>query len=205
MRTGITRVRREWALAFFALFCACATGCGRQRDRVSSSDSNSKAGRSAATDSAGAPLQASAQPPEAEASGVVPVEIDVAVGGKKAHASGMGECTHTTDASIYDSPAGQWAARYIGSDQADLKHLNLTVWELKTGGPRQLTLSVLLGSERHDIATVKGGALKGSGSASVQSADSAGSLSVNGKDDDGNQVSLTVRCARFTEPVAEGG
>ncbi len=96
-------------------------------------------------------------------------------------------------------------ATYTAAGDAELQHLNLTVWELKSGGQPQVTLALLTGSDRHEIATVKGGQIKGSGSATVQPAGAAGTLSVTGKDEDGNQPLVGVNCARFTEPIAEGG
>jgi hypothetical protein len=57
----------------------------------------------------------------------------------------------------------------------------------------------------HEVATVKGGTLKGSGTASVRPAGSGGILNVSGTDADGHPLELTVECARFDEVVAEGG
>jgi hypothetical protein len=57
----------------------------------------------------------------------------------------------------------------------------------------------------HEIATVKGGPLKGSGTASVRPTGKGGILNVSGKDADGHPLDLTVECERFDEVVAEGG
>ena len=202
MSTGAGRA--GWRYGFLSLLIWGTTpACGGDRDQTPSNE-RTAASNLPARDTGLSSSPSSTQPPAGD-SGTVPVDISVVVGGTKANASGRGECTHTTEASIYDAPAAQWAARYSGSDETGLQHLNLTVWELKSGGPPQLTLSFQVGSERHDIATVTGGPLKGSGNAAVRPAGAAGTLSINGKDDLGNQVTVTVRCARFTEPVAEGG
>lgn len=205
MRTRKAPTPRRLVLMSVAFLIPLAAACGDQRAN------NSRTGRPAdgalrpASDSAGAASESSVQASASADSGSVPIDIKVVLGGKEIRANGLGECHHTTEASIYEAPAAQWSARYSGSADAELQHLNLTVWELKSGGPPQLTLALLAGSGRHDIATVKGGPLKGSGSASVRPSGAAGMLSVTGKDDSGNPVLISVSCARFTEPVAEGG
>ena len=66
-------------------------------------------------------------------------------------------------------------------------------------------LSLRSGEIDHEIATVKGGALKGSGTAGVRSTGKGGILNVSGTDADGHPLELTVECERFDEVVAEGG
>ena len=72
--------------------------------------------------------------------------------------------------------------------EAGANRLNLTVWR-----------------PPHQIATVKGGQLVGSGAPGVRPAGAGGTLTVTGKDDHGDAIELSVECERFDEVVAEGG
>jgi hypothetical protein len=135
--------------------------------------------------------------------GGVPIEITAVLGGKQFSVSGTGECEHSADASIYERPAKLWTARFQGSERDAIRYSNLSVWQ-ESAGAVGLTLSILVGADRHDIATVKGGETKGSGAASLADV-GGGSLSVQGTTDRGAPLRLQVRCQRFTELVAEGG
>jgi hypothetical protein len=205
MRTGTGRAPwrcRRMSVAVLGLIVA---GCGDRPENDSRTGRPADGGLRPASDPAGRSSHSSAEASAPADSGSVPIDIKVVLSGQEIRANGLGECHHITDGSIYEAPAAQWTAMYSGSADAELQHLNLTVWQLKNSGPPQLTLAVLASSGRHDIATVKGGPLKGTGSASVQPGGAAGTLSVTGKDDGGNQLLVSVSCARFTEPVAEGG
>jgi hypothetical protein len=116
----------------------------------------------------------------------------------------MGECASSADASIYDVPATLWHAIY-DADGAELRSLNLTVWRPKAGAGDMVSLSLGIGETAHQIATIKGGQLAGSGSPGVQPAGNGGTLSVTGRDDHGDAIELSVECERFDEVVAEGG
>lgn len=179
-------------------------GCG-DSPRANSGDTGQEppaAAPDAASRSAGGPA-ATANADAGRAP--VPIEIEAVVGGRtKANARGVGECTHTDDASIYEVPATQWRAEYQGSGNPELEHLSLTLWQPKSGG-EEFTLSLQVAGATHQIATVKRGTLAGSGTATVRRAGAAGTFVVEGKDGKGVPLRLTVKCDRFTEPVAEGG
>jgi hypothetical protein len=135
--------------------------------------------------------------------GTVPMKITVMVDGKTYRSRGMGECASSAAASIYDVPATLWHAIY--ESEAEPRRLNLTVWRPKSGGADMAGLSLQIGDATHQIATVKGGRLAGSGVAGVQPAGAGGVLTLTGKDDHGDAIELSVSCARFDEVVAEGG
>jgi len=156
--------------------------------------------RAAPRRDAGVPAAA----PQAPGRETVPIEIVAVVAGRKTSIRGVGECNHTEDASIYEVPAMLWRAGYQGGDSAEIQDLNFTLWQPKTGGD-QFTIALRLGGETHQIATVKGGALAGSGSATVRREGPGGTFVVQGKDEKGVALQLTITCDRFTEPVAEGG
>ena len=138
------------------------------------------------------------------AEGTVPVKVKVVMGRVNYSEEGTGECASSTESSIYDVPATQWHVTY-GGDGSNIQHLNLTVWRPRAGGPDMVGLYLQSGEINHEIATVKGGPLKGSGTASVRPTRKGGILNVSGKDADGHPLDLTVECERFDEVVAEGG
>ncbi|HEY7613298.1 MAG TPA: hypothetical protein VH764_09910 [Gemmatimonadales bacterium] len=136
--------------------------------------------------------------------GTVPMKVKIVMGKVNYSEAGTGECASSTESSIYDVPATQWHATY-GGDGSNIQHLNLTVWRPRDGAPDMVSLYLQSGETTHQIATVKGGPMKGGGTASVRPTGKGGTLSVSGKDDDGHPVELTVECERFDEVVAEGG
>ena len=89
--------------------------------------------------------------------------------------------------------------------EAGADRLNLTVWRPKVGGAEMVGLSLETGETSHQIATVKGGQLVGSGAPGVRPAGAGGTLTVAGKDDHGDAIELSMECERFDEVVAEGG
>jgi hypothetical protein len=156
-----------------------------------------------------APLVGPPSPGPSAASGTglsdtVRLTAQVTVGGRVTSFAGMGECHHTADASIYEVPASQWSAR-VESDTGALRHLNLTLWQPRAQPEVQVSLAATVGQSAYQIATVKGGQLRGTARAVIEPSGQGGTLKVDGRDADGRSVALTVQCSRFTEPVAEGG
>ena len=134
----------------------------------------------------------------------VPVKVTAEVDGEKAAYSGLGECHHTADASIYEVPATMWSSRVAG-ESGELRYLNLTLWQPKGAAELQVSLGLTVGDRSYDIATVTGAPAKGSAKGRADARGAGGSMSVEGKDAGGAAVRLTVDCERWTEPVAEGG
>jgi hypothetical protein len=130
------------------------------------------------------------------------MEITGTVAGERVSVSGMGECKHAADGSIYDRPAALWTARYSGSDGEAPQSLNLTFWRERSG-TESLSLAVRTGGKTHRIATTEGGERQGRGRATLDSA--TGTFDIDGTSDAGGRVSLRLRCERFTPLVAEGG
>jgi len=135
-----------------------------------------------------------------------PVQLSATadVDGKRYAFSGLGECHHTTDASIYELPAAMWTAR-LDAGAGDLAYVNLTLWQPKAAPEVQVSLGLTAGGRTHEIATVKGAPPHGSGVGRVEPAGPGGALHVDGTDAEGRHVRLQVDCSRFTELVAEGG
>jgi hypothetical protein len=134
----------------------------------------------------------------------VQVTVTAEVDGARSTYSGLGECHHTSDASIYDVPASMWSAS-ADAGSGDLRYVNLTLWQPKATGEMQVSLGLTAGDVTHEIATVKGSDPKGTGTGRVEPSGAGGSMHVEGKDAEGRSVRLTVVCGRWTEPVAEGG
>jgi hypothetical protein len=133
------------------------------------------------------------------------MKIAAKVDGETYQSAGMGECASSGAASIYEVPATLWHAIYEGPDDSEVRRLNLTVWRPKAGGADMVGLSLETGGTTHQIATVKGGQMAGSGTPGVRPAGKGGTLTVTGQDDHGDAIELSVECERFDEVVAEGG
>ncbi|MBA3317015.1 MAG: hypothetical protein H0T50_02865 [Gemmatimonadales bacterium] len=133
------------------------------------------------------------------------MKIAAKVAGRAYQSSGMGECASSGEASIYEVPATLWHATYDSDEGSEPRRLNLTVWRPKAGGADMVGLSVETGGTTHQIATVKGGEMAGSGAPGVRPAGKGGTLTVQGTDDHGDAIEISVECERFDEVVAEGG
>ena len=182
-----------------ALFAACSDSA----PRASGGPSDSPVG-SGAPGSATASTSASGS----AASGLRdPVQLSVEVRGPGGRhlASGLGECQHTAEASIYGVPAELWRASFEAGESENLSAVSLTLWQPKAGGAMQVNLSLRGRAGQRSIATVEGGTISGRATASARREAEAAILSVNGEDADGTPVEVTVRCERVTVPVAEGG
>ena len=185
-----------------AVACMVIAGCGNGPDAEPAADTAADA---AVVDAApGGPADRSGASPLPDDAGSVPIEITAVVGGQTYSVAGHGECTHTTEASIYGVRAAQWRASY-SAQAGDLRHMSLTVWQPASGGADQANLSVQVGETTHRVATVVGGEIVGSGIASASRSGDAGTLTVDGRDGAGTPVRVSVDCARFDVPVAEGG
>jgi hypothetical protein len=188
-------------VAAFGLLAAVACGGGRP---PASHDGGDPAPPGDPAPSSGRETGGGAPSPGAGLRDPVPLSASVVVGGSTATFKGMGECHHTTDASIYEVPASMWTAAH-DAKTGDLSYLSLTLWQPKSGGGMQISLGVTVGRATYQIATVKGAPIRGSGTATVDLRGQGGSLVVRGATADGQSVLVTVDCSAFTEPVAEGG
>lgn len=191
MRSGRLLSTTAWTL-----IAACSGG--RNETRAAGS-AGSEAGSEGSPPDASAPAQS-----ESFSRGTVPMTIVAQVDGKTYRSSGMGECARSADASIYEVPATLWHAIYEG-EGAEPRSLNLTLWRPKSGGGHMVGLSLAIGETTHEIATVKGGRMAGSGTGGVGADGKGGTLTVTGEDDHGDAIELSVECERFDEVVAEGG
>jgi hypothetical protein len=151
-----------------------------------------------------APEGPAAAPRGGGSAGTTRIHISGTVGGRTVDLTGMGECEHSADGSIYQRPASLWTARYEGGNGDPLQHLNLTFWRERAGS-ESVSLAVSNGEATHRIATVEGGERHGRGTATLEAGSGLGTFVVEGTSDDGGGVRLRIRCERFTTLVAEGG
>jgi hypothetical protein len=190
------RITRALLLAG-GLLCAA---CGGAKDQPSAGPAG------AGTSSTPGPDSGADQSDEGGRFMSVPLTIRATIGGREYRASGPGACLHADTAALYEAPAAMWSARF-DTPSGDVRDLNLNVWELKRGGPAQLTLALTVGDTTHEIATVQGPAapLKGKGTGEVRRHDPAGTLVVDGADSAGAAMHVEVDCPRFAVPVGAGG
>ncbi len=141
-----------------------------------------------------APLPVAAQAPG-------PMKLTLVVGGRTETLRGTGSCGHEPHAYIYGHAAALWDAAYTGGAQ----HVSLSFWRLAAGAGDQFSLSVSSAKAEHQISTVKGGRLAGSGRATFRPTALGGRFEIQGKAADGTPLQVTIECARFGGIYAEGG
>lgn len=144
-----------------------------------------------------------ASPADAANAELVSLQATATVGGKRYSFTGKGECRHTTEASIYATPAAMWHASFRGS-AGGLESASLTLWQPKAGGPIQLNVSMMAAGTSYEVATVKGGTLRGTGNGRVERKGPSGTLIADGRTAGGQTIQVSVACSRFTAPEDNG-
>ncbi|HUR95680.1 MAG TPA: hypothetical protein VMY76_13940 [Gemmatimonadales bacterium] len=193
------RTSSDLAFALFLLGAACG---GRERP----SSGGDAAGSGSPAD-VPASRSAEARAPVATRSPIrdpVQVKVNADVDGSRGTYSGLGECQYTSEASIFQVPAALWRAS-VEAETGQLRSVNLTLWQPKGSDEMQVSLTLANTGGTYSIATVKGAELKGSGNGRVEPSGAGGTIRVEGKDADGHSIRVVLECARWTEPVAEGG
>ncbi len=150
------------------------------------------------------PPELPALPPDPDHMGTVPMEIQTTVADSTFTTKGLGDCTYTNDASIYDVPAAMWHAA-LRAEGHSVSYVNVTVWQFKLRSANQIAVGVQLGPNFRHISTVKGSALIGEGTATAERSGESATITVDGKDEKGTALALRIRCAKVTKPVEEGG
>ena len=162
----------------------------------------------AAGDSASAARPAAPAPPVATPAArgdTVPLSIVAIVAGTSYQAEGKGACESAADGSIYGTPAALWRASFTALDNAALRHLNLTLWQPKSGGTPLVTLSLQIDARTHEIATVTGGKIAGKATGKIEHEGESATLTIDGTTGDGTRLKIAVACARVSAVVPEGG
>jgi hypothetical protein len=177
-----------------------AIACGEGKPTLPEPQKAGTAERAASS----SPPELPALPPDPDHMGTVPMEIQTTLADSTFTTKGLGECTYTDDAAIYDVPAAMWHATLRAEGQS-VSYVNVTVWQFKARSANQIAVGVQLGPDFRHVSTVKGSALVGEGTATAERSGEAATISVDGKDEKGTALALRIRCAKVTKPVEEGG
>jgi hypothetical protein len=153
---------------------------------------------------ASSPPELPPMPADPDHLGSVPIEVQTTIGDSTFTTKGVGECTFTSSAAIYDVPAAMWHAALRAEGQS-VSYVNATIWQFKNRTPTQIAVGLQAGPRFRHISTIKGSARVGEGTANAERAGEQAIISVNGKDENGSPLSLRIQCAKVTKPVEEGG
>ena len=133
------------------------------------------------------------------------VTISLKVGGKSYKVSGEGTCHYQPMASYRDMRAKNWSVEYNTEEKTGLTSLHLSAWRPLAGGADQMSLYVGIGSDRHQIGTLKGDEKVGSGTLKLTPKGDGGTFEIDGKDGKGDSIKGTVECVSFSSPPAVAG
>jgi hypothetical protein len=156
-------LRSAWTFPACLLLAACGRG---DRPAAGASGSSAPPAVSGETPPPETPDSAA---PSARLPLRDPVQLTAAadIGGDRYQFSGLGECQHTADASIYEVPASMWSARFT-DEGGKFTYLNLTLWQPKADPAVQVSLGLTGAGENSEIATVKGSQVRGSGAGRIE-------------------------------------
>lgn len=129
------------------------------------------------------------------------MQVSLKVGGGTYQSSEPGKCTYAPVASIYQTMAELWSVQQSQGAQS----LTLSFWKPKDGSTDMITLSVRNGSTSHQVNTVKGATMAGSGKVTFEKSGNGGTFTVDAKSKDGAAISGTIKCEAFGRHTAEGG
>ena len=129
------------------------------------------------------------------------IQASLKVGGQTYESSEAGSCTHAPKASIYDVMAELWTV----NQRAGERSLTLTVWKPTNGSGEMFNLSVSDGKASHDVNTVRGGTITGSGKVTFEKSGQGGAFSIDAKTKAGAAITGKITCAAFGPHIAEGG
>ena len=131
------------------------------------------------------------------------VTLALAVGRQQYNETGLGRCTYTPTASIYNTLAAMWNVEYAPSGS---RSLTMTVWRPLAGDTTpQLNLYIGDGPTRYRIATVKGSELLGKGSVQIIKHREGGRFEITGSSAEGAAVRGSITCEKFAAPNPGAG
>lgn len=129
------------------------------------------------------------------------MQVALTVGGATYQSSQAGKCTHAPVASIFKTMAEMWNVQ----QNADGRSLSLTLWKPMNGSGEMVTLSVTNANVSHQVNTVRGGEVTGTGKVTLEKAGAGGTFRVDAKTSSGTPISGTIKCDAFAPHNAEGG
>ena len=196
MTTRSVRAARACSRALAALLAASLlAACGGDAgDAEPSADSVANA-------AGGAPnVDASTPAENVPPAGDVPIDMTATAGGDQYAVNGVGDCRYSNGSTLYDAPVEQWTATYDGGGR--VRHARVTLFRHKDGSGEEFSASLRAGDESHEMAVFRKGDSKGSGAATVDMA--TGKLEAKGKDEQGRDVTISLKCARWLSLDAVG-
>lgn len=135
----------------------------------------------------------------------VPVTIFALVGRDHLSARGEAECKHAPVAAIYGVRSRMWSIQFSDPGNAEIRQLQLTMWQPQDDAPAQINLSLQTAKSRHRIETVEGAAKMGSGSITFRPQGLGGTFELRGNSDNGTPLQVRVVCPRINALHAVGG
>ena len=195
MTTRSVRAARACSRALAALLLTTAlAACGGGGDAEPSADSVANA-------AGGAPnVDASTPAENVPPAGDVPIDLTASAAGDQFTVNGVGDCRYSGNSTLYDAPVEQWIATYDGG--GPVRHARVTLFRHKDGSGEEFSASLRAGDESHEMAVFRKGDSKGSGAATVDMA--VGKLEAKGKDEQGRDVTISLKCARWLSLDAVG-
>jgi hypothetical protein len=131
----------------------------------------------------------------------IPIQVSLKIGGQAFESSGAGKCTHAPKASIYNIISELRSVEL----SADGRSTNLTWWHPLDGSADMVNLSVSGARGLHNVSTVKGGQVIGSGTVKFEKSGNGGIFTVDAKTAGNVAITGTIKCDSFAPHIAEGG
>jgi hypothetical protein len=139
---------------------------------------------------------------QAQAKPITTLQVSLKIGAASYTASGPGECIHSTEGGLYDTPGTQWGARRTDGNQT----INFTMWRLSGKGD-SVTLFVTAGGKTHKVNTVPVGPTSnrtGAGTATFEARGAGGVFTLDLRADTGAAITGQMTCSGFSRPEDNG-
>jgi hypothetical protein len=131
----------------------------------------------------------------------IPIQVSLKIGSEAFESSAAGKCTYAPKASIYNVISELRSVEL----SADGRSTHLTWWHPLDGSADMMNLSLTSASGSHDVSTVKGGQVKGSGTVKFEKSGNGGTFTVGAKTARNVAIAGTIKCDSFAPHIAEGG
>jgi len=131
----------------------------------------------------------------------IPIQVSLKVGGEAFESSAAGKCTYAPKASIYNVVSELRSVELSAGGRST----HLTWWHPLDGSADMMNLSVTSGSGSHEVSTVKGGQMNGSGTVKFEKSGNGGTFTIGAKTARNVAIAGTIKCDSFAPHIAEGG
>ena len=131
----------------------------------------------------------------------IPVHVSLKIEGQAFESSAAGKCTHAPKASIYNVASELRTVQLSDGGRST----NLTWWHPLDGSADMVNLSITGAGGSHNVSTVRGGQVMGSGTVKFDKSGTGGIFTVDAKTAKNVAITGTIKCDSFGPHVAEGG